>query len=277
MNAFVPTERRHVRTKGLLAAFVDRFWSWEAPHPVPLPLMLPGGGTELFIHYGAPFAILTADGTLVRLPLAYTSAMRSKSVKLVATGPVGFIAARFRGSCLRHFTSRNTEETLDTFVPAEELLGDALHELQARLAAPSSFAEKARLFESFLEKRRADAKARTEIADALLDKIYYAAPSVSIEDLSAELGFSRRQLERQIRNSSGLSPKQYQKLSRFHHTVKELMLAQRQDYLPIALARGFYDQAHFIHDFNDFAGRPPGEFLTSENFMSHFYNTSLRR
>ena len=58
-------------------------------------------------------------------------------------------------------------------------------------------------------------------------------------------------------------------------TSGRLLLEQRSGYLETALASGFYDQAHFIHECRDFTGRSPGELLTRENFLSHFYNPRL--
>lgn len=272
-----PIAKRYLRPRGSLAVFIDRFWSWDAPAPVPLPFALPGAGVELFVHYGTPFSIVKPDGTLARLPRLHTSALRHRSARFVATGPVGFVAARFRGACLRHFALRGARDLVDAFVPAEEWLGTEAAELPFLMAGQDSFCSRAGLLEAYLERRRVRLRAEPDVADALLERIYYASPTVSIDELSSQLGFSRRQFERRVSEASGLAPKQYQKVSRFHHAVKELMLAARSDYLPVALAWGFYDQAHFIHDFRTFAGRAPREVLTRENFMSHFYNTSLPR
>lgn len=277
MNDPVPIAKRHARPGPGLAAFVDRFWSWDAPAPAALPLALPGAGTELFVHYGTPFSVVSADGRLARLPGVHTSALRRGTARFVATGRVGFVAARFRGSRIRHLSVRPSRELLDEFVPAQEWLGPEIAELPNRMAELDSFSARAGLLEDFLERRRASLSAAPDLSDLLVDRIYYAPPSASIDELSSELGFSRRQLERQVLEASGLPPKQYQKLSRFHHTIKELMLGARRDYLPTALAKGYYDQAHFIHDFRNFTGRPPGAVLTGENFLSHFYNTSLPR
>ena len=54
--------------------------------------------------------------------------------------------------------------------------------------------------------------------------------------------------------------------------MRHLLLARETDYLDAALERGYYDQAHFIREFEAFAKESPGRFLTPRNFMSHFYN-----
>jgi len=59
--------------------------------------------------------------------------------------------------------------------------------------------------------------------------------------------------------------------------VRHLLLARETDYLDAALARGYYDQAHFIHEFRALSGQTPTQLLTPETFMSHFYNPRLPR
>ena len=48
---------------------------------------------------------------------------------------------------------------------------------------------------------------------------------------------------------------------KFDHAVKQLRRPDGLRWVEIADASGYYDQAHLIHDFREFAGLTPGEFL----------------
>jgi AraC-like DNA-binding protein len=102
--------------------------------------------------------------------------------------------------------------------------------------------------------------------------LYKTQGRMRIEELAATSGLSRRQLERQFKETLGLSPKRLARLIRFE-AVRDHLLADplyRLNELPFEF--GYTDQAHFIHDFKTLAAFTPGEFValilegdTSEN------------
>lgn len=277
MNPAADIAKHLHRVCARLQPYVDRIWSWESNKAAPLPIFLPGTGAEFIIHYRKPFLAETADGGWRRLPQTHFACLRTRSCRLLADGPVGFLSARMRGSSLRHLGSRGLAELIDGFEPAALAFGPEVEFLPEALASADGFPERAELVEQFLLRQAEHHRAARDESDALIDALYYGSGYESIEELSQRVGLSRRQLERRVLATSGLRPKQFQGLARLHHTVRELMLAAQPEYLDVALARGYYDQAHFIHDFRKFTGRSPGEVLTPRSFMSHFYNTPLSR
>ena len=100
---------------------------------------------------------------------------------------------------------------------------------------------------------------------------------VELSRMLREMGFSAIVFERVVGGAAGLTPKRFQRVARLHHTMRHLLLARETDYLDAALERGYYDQSHFIHETGELTGCTPGELLTRESFMSHFYNPRLAR
>lgn len=259
-----------------LRPFVERIWSWESRGVVPLPMLLPGTGAELIVHFRRPFAILEGS-RMIRPAPAHTSCLRTHACRILAEGPVGFVAARFRTCAIRHLSALPFGDMTDQFLPARMSFGPEIERLPEEMATLPDFRARARRLEEFLLARVRGLSARLDRADVAIDELYYGAPETSIDDIAAELGQSRRQLEREVKNASGITPKRYQNLSRFHHTVRELLLTGRSDYLDTALARGYYDQAHVIHEFKELTGLSPARLLAPENTLSHFYNSRIGR
>jgi AraC-like DNA-binding protein len=59
----------------------------------------------------------------------------------------------------------------------------------------------------------------------------------------------------------GVTPKQYLKIMRFQKVICEI---ERYGFIlwsQISREGGYYDQAHFIHDFKHFSGFTPNEYL----------------
>ena len=77
---------------------------------------------------------------------------------------------------------------------------------------------------------------------------------------------SKRRLQMIFEQSIGMSPKKYSRLKRFHHTITQLTATG--GLTSLALDTGYYDQAHFIHEFKAFAGTHPGGFLQESNQLN---------
>jgi AraC-like DNA-binding protein len=274
--ATVPIVRRFAQVSPRLRPYVDRIWSWESDAAVSLPLLFPGTGAELVFHYGAPFATREKNGGERLLSTrALVMCLRSCACQLVATGPVSFMAVRLRGEALRHFARAPLFEWIDGLAPIEAGMGGGWHDLPERLAEAPGFSARVAILEAHLEQHLALREMRPSIIDRAVARLYYNADSVRVADVSDGLGLSARHFERLFQDATGLTPKRFHRVARFHHVMRRLLLERRSGYLETALASGFYDQAHFIHECRDFTGRSPGELLTRENFLSHFYNPRL--
>ena len=274
-NAIDPITKRFARAPASLRPYVDRIWSWESRGAVPLPLMLPGTGAELVFHYRSPFAVVGENGAQLVLDRGLVMCLRSRACQLVATGPVGFMAVRLRGEALRHFAEVPLAEWIDGFAPISAGLGGGWSEVPALLAEAPGFGARAAILEARLEQHLAHREVRSSVVDRAVTKFYYNAGSAQVADVADDLGMSARHFERLFCAATGLTPKRFQRVARFHHVMRRLLLAGRSDYLETALAYGFYDQAHFIHECRDLTGRVPGELLTRPQFLSHFYNPRL--
>ena len=250
---------------------------WEADEGVPLPFLLPGTGSELLFHYRVPFAAVDQHGGRYFPAKAHLFCLRTFSCRLVAQGAVGFVEVRFRSSAVRHFGCLRMGELVDRFLPASEHFGPEIEQLTGQLERCANFRERAAVLEQWLLRILKTRQPELSSADRAVSAIYYGEPGETVADISDTLGFSNRQFERLVGEAAGLSPKKFQRLARLNHTMRQLLLSENPHYLDTALSRGYYDQAHFIHELGAFSGKAPGELLTKESFMSHFYNHRLAR
>ena len=84
--------------------------------------------------------------------------------------------------------------------------------------------------------------------------------NVRLDELARHAGLSSRQLRRRFLDQTGLTPKQFCRILRFRHTLGHLP-RHRGDWAGLAAGCGYYDQAHLIRDFHEFAGAAPGDYV----------------
>ncbi|MCP4131022.1 MAG: AraC family transcriptional regulator [bacterium] len=84
---------------------------------------------------------------------------------------------------------------------------------------------------------------------------------ISINQYCNEFGINQRRLERNFNKYIGMTPKQFQKSNRFQNMMDKLILNKYPDLIDLAYDRGYYDQAHFIHDFKTYTGESPKQFM----------------
>lgn len=90
----------------------------------------------------------------------------------------------------------------------------------------------------------------------------------SVGALSRDTFYSERQLGRLLSPVLGMSVKRYLRLLRLNQAVLRIAAGERA-LTRLAQELGFFDQAHFIHDFKAFCGVSPTAYLDRS---SDFYN-----
>jgi len=91
-----------------------------------------------------------------------------------------------------------------------------------------------------------------------------AAP---LSRLASDAGLSERHFRRTCVAHAGVPPRYLRRILRFRSAVDRLRTIQRRSAQPnwayFAAAFGYYDQAHLIREFQEFAGCTPGRFVQS--------------
>jgi AraC-like DNA-binding protein len=76
-----------------------------------------------------------------------------------------------------------------------------------------------------------------------------------------KVGYSQRRFIELFRDEVGLTPKLFSRLQRFRWIIDKIQNEKAVDWVDIALSFGYSDQSHFIHEFREFSGLTPTEYL----------------
>ncbi len=86
---------------------------------------------------------------------------------------------------------------------------------------------------------------------------------LTIKHLENKFHISRRWLEKQFAAQIGFSPKEYARITRFKAIVGHVMTTPSVSLATLIGDYGYYDQSHFIRDFQEYSGQTPSQFFKS--------------
>jgi AraC-like DNA-binding protein len=150
-------------------------------------------------------------------------------------------------------------------VTLDELCGRAAARMSEQLGELSCWEDRFALTDAWLARRCAAApRVAPEVAWAWRG-IVAGRGMVRIEQLAAELGWSRKRLWSRFQAQIGLPPKRAARLVRFDHAVHGLVAGQ--DAAGVAADGGYTDQSHLHRDVVAFTGLTPATVVT-EPFLA---------
>jgi AraC-like DNA-binding protein len=145
-------------------------------------------------------------------------------------------------------------------VTLEDLFGHGGALLREAVAAASGWAERFAVVDDFLLALLDDARSPVPTVTRALGRLHESGGTVPVGAIAAEIGCSNRHLIARFREQVGVTPKLLARILRFERVVALVDAGTEMGWAEIAQACGYYDQAHMIRDFNQFAGSPPSEF-----------------
>lgn len=83
----------------------------------------------------------------------------------------------------------------------------------------------------------------------------------TIAEVTRRVGLSPRRFIQVFKEEVGLTPKLFCRVRRFQKAIRRVYRGETVDWADVALACGYFDQAHFIKDFRAFSGLTPAAYL----------------
>nr|WP_311132390.1 helix-turn-helix domain-containing protein [Nonomuraea gerenzanensis] len=243
-----------------LDELIDDLYYLAGTPPYPMLMLPPMPSALLVLNLGAPFRIRTgaetsgyADGCVITTPtrafeFGYPPGTRS-------------VGVHFKPWGLAPFVGMPAAELRDRPVAVEQVWGRAAAAtLRDRLAMASGPHEMLTLLEAELTRRLSET-AGLALVRHTSGVIAAARGTVPIRDLSMAAGVSTTHLAQRFRELIGVTPKRLARTYRFAITVLSIDPAGPVDWTELATRAGYFDQAHFGHEFRTFTGLTPTRYI----------------
>jgi AraC-like DNA-binding protein len=228
-----------------------------------LKLVLPDTSLVLAIRYKGSVS-LTDDRTDHALPLATLSGLRNSPRHIKYSSNAANLLIRFEPGGAAAFFEEPLHQFLSESVPAADLKGYSnIQTIAPQLAEMTTNAQRAAFVQHFL-RTQIKTPAPDPLLHAAIRSIQTSKGTVSIGSLAKQLYISQDAFEKRFRRSIGMSAKNFSSIIRLRHIIDSYSPAQTLTRL--ALASGYFDQAHFTHDFQRFTGQAPRRFFETASY-----------
>jgi methylphosphotriester-DNA--protein-cysteine methyltransferase len=104
----------------------------------------------------------------------------------------------------------------------------------------------------------------------VLRRLVKAPGETAIRSLADDVGITQKRLVRTFEEKVGLKPKTLSRVFRFQTVLKKIERESRVSWSFVAQEAGYYDQAHFIRDFESLSGMSPSRYLVDRGEFLNF-------
>ena len=244
------------------------------PRPRTLERVLPTGAAQLIVNLAEDQTRVYETTRLglacVALPGSTVSGV-SRRFQIIDTSEQEHVAGIvFRPGGTLPFLSLPASEVAEAHVPLEALWSPVdARRLRDQLLRSVGAQAVLDVLEKWLLAHLRDRARHPAVAFALAQ--FQAQPSVSrIAAVKQAIALSPKRFIERFKAEVGVTPKRYCRLLRFQRAVAEAHAARPLDWAQLALDCGYFDQAHFIHEFREFSGITPSAYQSAATqFQNH--------
>lgn len=244
--------------------YLQMVWAVEGQASWSREKILPSSHIEVLINLGQVHHLLDRrDPSLVtEFHHAWVSGLQQRYLLIESLHGTRMMGIRLPPLGAYRFFGIPMQEISDQVIDLDLVLGArAIGELRCRLLEAAGMAERVRMLARWTMRRLSAGPEQDATAQYAYQTLLASGGEARIGDLSQELGISQRHLIERFRRQVGLSPKRFARIVRYRRAIDQAQRMETVDWAALALECGYYDQAHFIHDFRSFTGSTPTEFM----------------
>ncbi len=137
--------------------------------------------------------------------------------------------------------------------------GKVINTLLQKLSHIEAIKEKVNVLNNFFIPYFKNMNFAEDELTGVTNKIISSEGKLKLEDLYPSLNISPRQFQRNFTKRTGLTPKEFARVVRFHKVTRKLVKNNFRHFDTL-VESGYYDQSHYYREFRELMGMLPGNF-----------------
>ena len=171
----------------------------------------------------------------------------------------------FKPGGARPFLTMPATEVTNQVVDLSCVFGTAAFDLREQLQTAQTKDDRVRILQDFLLAHSAREQTPHPAITFALASFQAGQKRRSIAEVTAQLGLSPKRFIQLFEEAVGLAPKVFCRVLRFQEALRLIENGQRVSWADLALSCGYFDQSHFIHDFQAFSSLTPQAYLAQRS------------
>ena len=257
----------------LLSPYVECYFVWEFNTNMKTPIFIespPSGFGSMVFNYANPYHIQNEKYEALSVPASFIGGQSIMRYHLKLKGNIGMAGVVFKPSGLASLFNLPMHEFVEERYAADDVLGQEVAFIHEKVALAKTVFGKVQAIENFLLQQIKEKDIIPDPLDYCCLKIMHQNGIVNVSNLLEEVFMSRRQFERRFLRKVGLSPKYYARIFRLSKVCWDLISSEERNFQSIIGRGQYFDQSHFIKDFQEFMNIAPAEYYRQNTELSNF-------
>ncbi len=257
-----------------LSQFVENLWLIEGFHAdYAREKILPDGAIELIIDLDRePKTIFESEGSdrFRTVKKAWISGERTRFLVIGATSNQSMVGIRFRPGGAYPFFGFPISELSESVTELDLIWGSLVADIRDQLLEIDSPEGKLLRLESFLLAHARRSLEANRLITFAVHQLQNSPQFIAIRDLANTIGITQKHLISQFEKIVGLRPKSFARVCKFQKVLQLIEERSQIEWSAITYECGYYDQAHFIKEFQTFSGLNPSAYLVQRGEYVNF-------
>jgi AraC-like DNA-binding protein len=252
---FAPSDR--------LRPYIRHYYLFAADaHTAFEDIVFPSGDMEMIFNLGEGIWEASVKNEFLKTPPAELWGQITRPMPIRSIGKHTMLGIKFFPHSAAYFIDGDIAQFNDQVSDLAAVIGTPVRTLHRQLVETAGLVDRLDLIDAFLSATLARNQKRSgsiQKVGNLLSSIKKSSTGENLSRVAADHNITPRYLQKLIYQHTGLSPKIYNKITRFQLSL-QLIGRNDQPLTSIAYECGYFDQSHFIRDFKHFTGRTPSAY-----------------
>lgn len=201
---------------------------------------------------------------------AWFSGMHTEYITISSGYNSEMMVITFKPGCGFPFLKMPIFNFSNKVIDAEKVFGNEFDDFRNQLISNNSIESIIECAENWLMSKLQEDTFEGEIIQSLVEQIKTTSSTVNLKSIAKQSGYSQKQFIHLFKKYVGITPKQFHRIVRFNEILTAIHHKDDIDWLAIATDCGYYDQAHFIKDFQSFSGLNPKHYIDDQGEWPHY-------
>lgn len=248
-----------IRPSTVLQPYVHHYWIMRTCEAAVSQMIMPVGCLKWIFHRKRPFDVNGMAGLHAE---ALVVGPYDKAIHIDSTEDLEMITVFFQPYAAKMMMNIPGKEFYNGTCDFDSLENVRFRDLKARILDAASAEACIDMIEQFIMEQllRTQGSPYMKPLAHVLGELM-RNPAVRMEELTSASCLCERQFRRVFADHTGMNPKQFQRILRFHLATNAMICSREESLDDLLYQYGFTDHSHFNREFHDIAGISPTQYL----------------